>query len=153
MKSLDLLIAEHPFFDGLNIHYLPWLEQCATYMRFGIGQPIFQQGSEADHFYLIEKGQVGLETFVSGRGDVTIQTLGPGEALGWSWLMPPYQWHFTARSLEPSEMIAFCAKSLRDKAKANPEFGYELVIRVAQVLFHRLEATRRRLLDVYEVNA
>ena len=31
---------------------------------------------------------------------VTIETLEAGEVVGWSWLFPPYRWHFDARALD-----------------------------------------------------
>ena len=38
---------------------------------------------------LIDKGAVTLESFVPGRGVTTVQTIGTGDALDWSWLFPP----------------------------------------------------------------
>ena len=29
-----------------------------------------------------------------------IETLEAGEVVGWSWLFPPYRWHFDARALD-----------------------------------------------------
>jgi hypothetical protein len=86
-----------------------------------------------------------LETFVPGLGMVTVYTLAAGEALGWSWLFPPYCWQFTARSVDATEIITFSAASLRGKAEQDPAFGRELVTRMAQVLLHRLKATRLKL--------
>ena len=64
-----------------------------------------------------------------------------GEVLGWSWLFPPYRWHFDARALEPVRAIAFDGACLRGKCEADHELGYELMQRFAQVLIERL---RRR---------
>ena len=99
---------------------------------------------------LIRSGAVVVETFVPGRGNIVIQTLGAGEALGWSWLYSPYQWQFTARAVEPTELIAFNAVRLRELVEENPDFGQELRSRIAGVLLHRLQATRRRLVEFYE---
>jgi hypothetical protein len=90
-----------------------------------------------------------LETFVPGKNAVTIQTLGPGEALGWSWLFPPYRWHFSARSGAFTEAIALQARALREYAEENHDFGYELAKRVGQVILDRLQATRLRLVNFY----
>ena len=38
---------------------------------------------------------------------------------------------------------------LRDKARADPAFGFELLSRVSTELLGRLQATRLRLLDLY----
>jgi CRP-like cAMP-binding protein len=99
------------------------------------------------------QGKVALEMpYVPGEGLITIQTLGAGEALGWSWLFPPYQWHFSARAVEPTEAVVFKADALRNKAKENPAFGYDLALRVGGIMLQRLQATRMRLLDICEVS-
>ena len=80
---------------------------------------------------------------------LTIQTIGAGEALGWSWLFPPHRWHFTARSHAATEAVAFAAPVLLHYAEANHSFGYELSMLVGQVMFQRLQATRAKLVDFY----
>jgi hypothetical protein len=52
-----------------------------------------------------------------GKGRITLQIIGPSEALGWSWLFPPYRWHFSARSIDITDAVCFGARSLRDYAK------------------------------------
>ncbi len=150
-ESLETLIAEHPFWDGLNPQYISLLKESAELARYGVGQQIFQEGQDAEHLYLIQHGQVALETFVPGRGMVTTEAIITGDALGWSWLFPPYRWHFSAHSIEPTELIVFDAARLRAHAQENHDFGYELVTRMAQVMLNRLQATRMKLLDFYHV--
>jgi len=149
MDQLENLIIKHPFLSGLNSHFYHFFNECAVRRRFRPGQEIFHEGATADHFYLIEAGSVGLETFVPGCGMVTIHPLGPGEALGWSWLFPPQQWHFTASATQPTELIAFDADNLRQKMDENRDFGNDLVTRVARILLQRLQATRMQLIDLY----
>lgn len=149
--TLASLIANHPFLARLNSHYYHYFADCAELKRYQPGQEIFHEGNEAGHFYLIQSGQVVLETFVPGCGRVTIQTLDAGEALGWSWLFPPHEWHFTAIASGPATLIAFDAASLRDKTEENRDFGNELVTRVARTLVERLHATRLQLIDLYGI--
>jgi CRP/FNR family transcriptional regulator, cyclic AMP receptor protein len=118
-------------------------------MRFGVGQDIFREGQSADHFYLIHKGTIVLDTFVPLEGGTTIQTLLAGEAFGWSWFFAPYTWHFTARAIEPAELVGFNAAHLREKAQENHDFGYDLAMRIGRVMFERLQTTRRRLVEFY----
>jgi len=75
-----------------------------------------------------------------------IDTIGMGELLGWSWLFPPFVWHFQARAVEPTEAIALDGAQLLIAAERGHNFGYELMKRVAQVVIHRLQAARGRLL-------
>jgi CRP/FNR family transcriptional regulator, cyclic AMP receptor protein len=98
---------------------------------------------------VIRHGSVAIETFVPARGAVTIETVGAGEVLGWSWLFAPYRWHFDARALSPVRATGFDGACLRGKCEADPALGYELMGRFAQVLIERLQWTRLRLLDVY----
>ena len=80
---------------------------------------------------------------------LTIETLGGGEMLGWSWLIPPYRWRFDARAVEMTRAIALDGKCLRAKCEEDHELAYELVKEVASTLGQRLDATRFRLLDIY----
>jgi CRP-like cAMP-binding protein len=143
------MIVTHPFFKGINPRYIHLLTECASIVEFGALDEIFHEGEEADHFYLIRRGKVELNTFVPRVGTTTVQTIGPGDALGWSWLFPPYEWHLTARAVEPVEALAFDARSLRESAEENHDFGYDLVMRVGHVMFVRLQATRRRFVGFY----
>jgi CRP-like cAMP-binding protein len=83
---------------------------------------------------------------MKNKGMTPIQEIGAGEALGWSWLFPPYFWHFNARALEPTDAIFLYATPLRDECESDHELGYELVKRMAEVMLRRLQATRRQLL-------
>jgi CRP-like cAMP-binding protein len=75
-----------------------------------------------------------------------IQTIGPGDVLGWSWLFPPYYWNFDARALEPTTAIFFYGTRLRDECEQDKALGYELMKRMTAVAIQRLQATRRQLL-------
>ena len=149
MAALDEMIASHRFLAGMDPHFLHCFRECATFERYGVDSIVFREGQEAEHFYLIHCGRIALETFAPGVGNLTIQTLETGDALGWSWLFPPYTWHFSARAAEPAELIAFSAAFLRERAEENPAFGRDLVMRVSKILLQRLQATRLQLLDFY----
>jgi CRP/FNR family transcriptional regulator, cyclic AMP receptor protein len=151
METLDHIIRSHPFWDGLNPRYFHILNECAAFVKFGVDQPIFHAGVDADHFYLICTGRVALETFVPGKGAITLETISAGEALGWSWLFPPYRWHFSALSVDITEAVAFGAHGLRKYAEENHDFGYELITRIGQVVLQRLQATRLQLVEFYAI--
>ncbi len=152
-KQIIENISDHPFFSGLNPLYFKTLAGCATPMHYQTSQHIFYEQGDADLFYLVQSGKVAIEMFVPGRGVVTLETVGPNETLGWSWLFPPQRWHFSARALEPTETIALDAKKLRGWVGESNEFGHELSKRIAQTLFERLQSTRLRLVDFYGVPA
>ncbi|MGC8667841.1 MAG: cyclic nucleotide-binding domain-containing protein [Chthonomonadales bacterium] len=151
METLERILAEHPFFEGLDPQHLKAIEDCATNVRFKPDEYIFREGEEANWFYLIRQGKVALEVFHLEQGSIIIQTLGPGDVLGWSWLIPPYRWRFDARALEHVRAFALDGRCLRTKCDESPELGYALLKRFAMVLEQRLQATRLQLLDLYSV--
>jgi len=149
MQTLEPILAQHPFFENLQQAHLDLLVGCASNVRFQVGEYLFRQGEEASHFYLIRKGRVAVEIFAPQRPPIVIQTLGEGEILGWSWLIPPHFWRFDARVVDTTRAIALDGKCLRTKCEENHDLGYELLKRFAHIVTHRLEATRLQLLDVY----
>ncbi|MBV8069807.1 MAG: cyclic nucleotide-binding domain-containing protein [Acidobacteriaceae bacterium] len=149
MQTLERIIAEHPFFSELDAQYAQLLTGCASNVRFDSGTYLLKEGEGANEFFLIRHGSVALEIFAPQRKPIIIQTLGAGEILGWSWLLPPYRWRFHARAVEPTRAISFHGKCLRTKCEQNHDLGYELLKRLAGVMGQRLEATRLQLIDVY----
>jgi len=149
MQTLEPILAEHPFLKGLDPEYLKLLVGCASNVRFNAGQFIFREGEEANQFYMIRQGKVALETLAAERGPITVQTVGEGDVLGWSWLIPPYRWRFDARALELTRAIALDGKCLRQKSEEDHNLGYELLKRFSNIIVERLEATRLQLLDIY----
>jgi CRP-like cAMP-binding protein len=146
METLERAFAQHPFLVGLDLRYLRQLGGLASHKSFDAHQMIFYEGQAANEFYLICKGKVAIETAVLGCESIVIQSLGPGEVLGWSWLLPPYEWHYSARAAEPTEVIALDGKSLRGRCEEDHDLGYEIMKRFALVIMQRLAATRARLL-------
>lgn len=152
ITTLEPILAEHPFFSGLQPDYLKLVTGCASNIRFDAGQQICRSGEEANVFYIIRQGRVAVEVFAPGRGTITVETLGEGEVLGWSWLFPPYRTHFDVRALDLTRAIALDGKCLRTKCENDPALGYELLKRVAGVMVQRLQSARLQLLDVYGSN-
>ena len=149
MENLEPLLARHPFFADLPPAHLVLLVGCARNVRFAAGEFLFRAGEEANQFFLVREGHVAIEIAPPGGAAHTLQTIGAGEVLGWSWLIPPYHWKFDARAIEPVRALALDGKCLRTKCDADHDLGYELLKRFAQVLEERLQATRLQLLDVY----
>ncbi len=90
-----------------------------------------------------------MEIHLPQGGSLVLDTIGPGEVLGWSWLFPPYRWHFDARAVDDVRAIALDGACLRGKCEQDPQLGFELVRRFAQLVLDRLQSTRLRLVDLY----
>ena len=141
------LVAQQPFLKGLNAHQLQLLTDSAIEMKFEPGQSIFQEGSPANRFYLILEGKVVLESESKERGMITIQTLGPGDELGSSWVLPSANLLLSARALEPTRTIFFYGTQLRKECEQDHELGYQLMQRIAEVATRCVHAMQQRLLE------
>lgn len=153
METLERVLAAHPFLRDLPDRHLHLLVGCASQARFAPGEFIFRMGDDANRFYLIRHGRAALELYRTERGPITIQTVGEGEALGWSWLVPPYRWNLDARAVEPTLALSFDAACLRGKFEHDHDLGYELYKRFTPIIAQRLQATRVQVLDVHRVHA
>lgn len=145
LKKLERLA----FFDGLSGEYLKKLASIANEVKIEAGSFVFEEGGHADAAYVIEEGAIALELNVSHRAHHIVQTLHAGELLGWSWLIPPHRWAFSAFALDPTSLLRFEAERLREMQEADCAFGYEMMQRYTQVMTTRLAATRLQLVDVY----
>ena len=142
-------LEDHPFFADMQSAHLDVIVACGTRVQFEAGAPLFAQGTVADRFYLLQSGTVALGISVPGRGSITVQTIGPGEVVGWSWLFAPYRWSFDARCQEAVTAYSFDGFCLRARCQADMALGYELMKRFAEVVVQRLDATRMQMLDFY----
>ena len=149
MHDLQLLLAAHPFFAGLDPDSLATVTGCASNVKFDAGQTVLKKGEEANQFYIVRHGRIAVEAFSPTRGPLVIQTVEEGEILGWSWLVAPYKWRFDARALELTRAVALDGKCLREKCETNHDLGYALLKRFTDVIGERLDATRLQLLDLY----
>jgi CRP/FNR family transcriptional regulator, cyclic AMP receptor protein len=143
-SELEAAVAAHPFLIGVSAHHVRLLADCAMRSKFTPGQVIFQKGETANRFYLIERGRVALESSTGGEA-VRIDEVGAGDLLGWSWIFPPYVWHFDARAIEPTTAIFLYGTILREHCENDPALGYELFKRMSEVMMRRLQAARVKL--------
>lgn len=151
MENLERFLAESPFFKGMKKEYLELIAGCASNVRFDAGEFILREGNVANACYLIRQGKVALEVHAPKRGSITIQTVGEGEVVGWSWLVRPYHWHFDARAVEVTRAIALDGECLRQKSENDCCFGYELLKRFMEVMVERLQAARFLRINVYDM--
>ncbi|MBC9730684.1 cyclic nucleotide-binding domain-containing protein [Streptomyces sp. TRM68367] len=108
---------------------------------------IFEAGGRADRFWVVRSGAVTLDQRVNSVQRVKVASLGSGDLLGWSWLFPPYEWDFGAQAFSPVRAYEFEAAAVLGLCEEDPRLGLMLVRSVAEILAHRLELTRGRLME------
>jgi CRP/FNR family transcriptional regulator, cyclic AMP receptor protein len=149
VKSIRDLLAEHPAFRDLPDSDLDLIAGCGKNVRFPLGTTVFEEGGVADTFYVLRSGRVALDTHAPGRGTMLVATLREGDVLGWSWLFPPYRWHFGAQASTDIAAIALDGACLRGKCEEDNALGYRLMKVFARISQERLQQARIQLLDLY----
>jgi len=142
-------LGSHPFLHGLTEAQLARVAECAHRITVPTDEFLVRERQAADTFYLLQAGRVAIEVHSAERGNVRIQTIGPGELIGWSWLVPPHCWQFDARVVDAVRAIAIDGPALRDRCDQDHELGYLVLKQLVGVIAGRLGATRLQLLDLY----
>ncbi|MES1943522.1 cyclic nucleotide-binding protein [Salinisphaera sp. PC39] len=146
-KSIEQVISEHPFFAGLSDRSLEFLAACATERELAEDEVLFRYGASADAFYLVLSGRITVEVSAIQGPPLELQNLGPDAILGWSWLIPPYTWHFQARAEEPAELLVFDGDAVLRHCENDPAFGYDLFKRFSGLMSERLAAAREKMMN------
>jgi CRP/FNR family transcriptional regulator, cyclic AMP receptor protein len=137
---------EHPLFHGMGEQDRRILADCSMRATFQPGAMVVEAGQPANCFYLIVSGRIVLET-PDPYSPRRVQSIEPGNVFGWSWLFPPYCWHFNAIAEEQTETIFFYGSRLRQLCDQNHDFGYELFKRMSQILISNLQTTRGKWIE------
>jgi CRP-like cAMP-binding protein len=143
------LLADFRLLASLSPEHLEAVAATARSTTIEEGKWIIVEGHEADRCWLIRSGLVGLETRMPTGKARTVQTLGDGDVLGWSWLVPPHKWRFDAVALTQVSAVELDAAQLRELADRDSSFGYAIALRLVEALGDRLHGTRARLIDLY----
>ncbi|MBI5622502.1 MAG: cyclic nucleotide-binding domain-containing protein [Elusimicrobia bacterium] len=147
--TLKPILKKQNLLHDLPEAHLDLLAGCAANARFERGDYMFRIDEPAEEFYLIRQGRVALELPRTRKETAVVQTVDENSLLGWSWLVAPYRWHFSARVMEPVLALRFDGKCLRAKAEKDHELGYELYRRFLGVVAERLNETLPQVVGLY----
>jgi CRP/FNR family cyclic AMP-dependent transcriptional regulator len=151
MVLLDML-DDIDFLKGLAPEARGYLAAIGELREYPPGTVLFQEGKESCQVYLVSSGKVELEMRVPGVGAMPIQTVGPGELLGWSPVLQLGPMTATARALTRCRVVAFNVRRLLDRCEEMPPLGMEFLRRTSATMAQRLNATRLRLLNLLSVS-
>ena len=141
-------LAQFPLFSGLPEVSLGRLAVHAEDVRCSAGNTLFHEGDEATHFYVLIKGEIDLRVHLSSRPEyVTVASLQhAGEALGWSGLVPPHHYTASAVCQKDTRLLAFRGAAFMAELENDPEAGFIVMRRVAEIIASRLRNARMALL-------
>jgi CRP-like cAMP-binding protein len=134
---------------ALPVEHRERLMRMAREVSFPEGTRLFEEGRRADRFWIVRTGTVALDLRVPGRRAAVIEILGHNELVGWSWLFAPHTWHLGAEATSPVRAYEFEAEAVRALCRADAELGMAVTRWTGEIVAHRLQSARTRLLDLY----
>jgi CRP/FNR family cyclic AMP-dependent transcriptional regulator len=120
----------------------------ATPASFPAGTEIMREGDHVGWFGVVASGRIALQLGVSGRGQVTLETVEVGEVFGVSALVPPHRATTTATAVSDVEALVVDASAIRSLFEQDCEFAASVYFAVARALLGRLDAAHEALIDL-----
>lgn len=145
-------LKEADLFKGLNAKQLQLFNKHFTEMNFQAGEVIFSQGAPAQNLYILLEGEVTLGIKAKGEVDITAYSMGKkGEVFGLPSLIKPYRNSVSAICTKRTRVFSINGEVLRRLMKQNSKVGIEMMERVAEIYFNRLNSTRAMITNLFKM--
>jgi CRP-like cAMP-binding protein len=168
MKEKEL-IAGFSIFSGVSQDRLSEIAEHVEVLSYNPQEAIFQEGVKASKIYGVISGEVELvlvakdsilktdvqyEEYTHSRTetverDIVIDSVGSGELLGWSALIPDGTYTSKAVCGEPTRVVAIPADNLRAFFEKYPDVGYPFMEGIVEIISQRLTNRTDRLIDAW----
>lgn len=127
---------------GLSAAEAQRVTALGTRISLPSGAELFPLGAPADSLFVVERGRIALTLPMQVRQheeDVLVEERSPGQAFGWSALIPPHRFTLKATAPLDSEVLAIPRTALLEYFAAHPDVGYIVTQNVAEVMGRRLQ--------------
>jgi len=152
MDQMDIVTAlkRNSIFASLEPEEINFLASAAHSEHMESGHVVFRHGERAQHFYLILAGEVSVGIPAIEGPTLVLQHLQPGQVLGWSWLIPPFQWSFMARAEQSVDVLTFDGSKVLERCESDTQFGYHLLRAFSAMMSERLWHAQRRIMEEWQ---
>ena len=134
--------------DNLTQPMLENMQPLTQLNLFGERHVIFEEGQEADYFYMLLKGKVILEVEASEVIMISLEAVKPGYSFGWSALLPGSKYHASAICIEPCEVVAVPGDRFLELLDEDHTIGYKFMKSATSILKRRVERRTEQFLRV-----
>ncbi len=109
------------------------------FLKFEDQETVFRQGDIANRFYMVKRGKVLLEQRIAEKVTVSVGSIKPGFAFGWSTMIEEGYYTTDAVCAEPCEIFSMRGNKLRALCEKDPYMGYLLSLRLLVILKKRYD--------------
>jgi CRP-like cAMP-binding protein len=141
-------IAEIELFDGLSDRQISGIAESAKQIEIAAGELVFREGAEAEYLYVLLSGEVAIQINLSSRPEtVTVSLIQIAhQSFGWSGVVAPYRYSAHATAKANSRLLAIPGKALLKLLRLEPATGFDVLLRISEVISQRLHNSRAALL-------
>ena len=137
-------------FTGLTEGELAEIAKLCREKLYQAGECCLTIGEKTEAVHIVQKGRVGVETQIpdapTGRKDVILAALGPGEDFSWSALLGKIP-TASVRAIELSNVLSIDADTLIALCENKNRIGYVVMKNLASIISSRLKRHRLALLS------
>lgn len=138
--------APSELLDGLTAEDAAEIKALGVRLNLGAGETLFRLGSAADRLFVLERGRIALSLPMQvgrrGEEEVLVEERQPGQAIGWSALVPPYRFTLSATTQLASEVLSLPREALLAHFAARPDVGFVVMRNVAAITGQRLQVVQ-----------
>ena len=143
MKEMIDHLRRFDIFSELADDALKAIAPLASEMKHSEGTVVFSEDSTAENLLLLLEGKISLEKLVQLGTTGTprrapLSMIGAGQTLGWSSLVPPYQYTSTGICTEDAKLLVIPGEKLRDLMLKQPAVGFAISQRIASIIRGRM---------------
>ena len=108
-------------------------------LLFDENEFIFRQGDNSDRLYMLREGKVLLELDVSENITVSVSSIKPGNAFGWSAMLEEATYTVNALCTERCEVLSIRSEKLKALLEHDHSMGYILSQRLLVIMKKRYD--------------
>lgn len=141
-------LSQFSLFNGLPESILKEIAAISQEIAVKKDEFIFREGEKADKLHFLMHGSVALRVKLTSRPEsITVSYVStPYQSFGWSGVVAPHHYTSSAECDEDSTLLIIPAQPFIEILERNPEYGFTVMKRIAEIIADRLRNSRQALL-------
>ncbi len=150
--SAKQVLKDCVLFFRLSDSELEKIASLAVEKQFEAGTTMFTAGDNAEELFVLREGRVAVQMTLPKTSElasrrITVDVVTRNEMAGWSAILEPYKYTFTAICMQHTEVLSISGNKLRSLLRDNTKIGYEVMEGLAKVIAAGLNDTRQVLIS------
>jgi CRP-like cAMP-binding protein len=119
---------------------------------------VFEEGLDAEWFYMLLSGKVLLKVDVNPAVTISLGAVKPGYSFGWSSLLDGMQYTSQAACAEPCDLLVIKGSKFKELLDQDHTMGYQVMEGIVRIMENRLKRrteqfikTLRKQMEIWDL--